>query len=91
MWFARTAWIHTLRMRFAIDVAWCAGDGTVLRAATVVPNRLTAPVAGARVVVEATAGSFERWQVAPGSRLGVEERAAGPGRGPRRGNGGGSS
>lgn len=89
MWFPRTAWIHTLRMRFAIDVAWCRRDGTVLRAATVAPNRLTAPVAGARVVVEAAAGAFERWQVTPGSRLGISEggsRAASP----ERGNGGGS-
>jgi uncharacterized membrane protein (UPF0127 family) len=73
MWFPRTSWIHTVGMSFAIDVAWCRSDGTVVRTLTVAPNRLCRPVLRARVVVETAAGAFARWGVAPGSRLAAEQ------------------
>ena len=61
--------VHTLGMRFPIDVAWLDGELTVLRTARLGRNRLSRPVLGARCVLEAEAGSFARWEVKVGDRL----------------------
>jgi uncharacterized membrane protein (UPF0127 family) len=61
--------VHTLGMRFPIDVAWCDGDLVVLRVAHLDRHRLSRPVLRARAVVEAEAGSFERWGLQPGDQL----------------------
>lgn len=63
--------VHTFRMRFAIDVIWCDGDGIVLRVATLMPNRLSALVWRARSILEAEAGAVARWELRPGDRLEV--------------------
>jgi uncharacterized membrane protein (UPF0127 family) len=65
--------IHTLGMRFPIDVAYCDGDLVVVRTATVNPNRVGLPVWSARAVIEAEAGSFGRWGLRPGDALEVRE------------------
>src|SRR5690606_26996692 len=65
--------IHTLRMRFPIDVAYCDKDLVVVRTATVNPNRIGLPVWRARAVIEAEAGSFARWGLRPGDALEVRE------------------
>jgi uncharacterized membrane protein (UPF0127 family) len=67
-------WVHTLGMRFTIDVAYLDGDGVVLKMVRIPRHRIGAPVWRARTVVEAAAGAFERW----GLRLGdtVELRDA---------------
>jgi len=67
--FERTRSVHTLGMRFPIDVAHLDGDGAVLRLTTMPPWRVGRPVAGGRSVVEAEAGSFERWGIAVGDVL----------------------
>jgi uncharacterized protein len=64
--------VHTFRMRIAIDVAFCDRDLRVLRVVTMPPNRLGLPMWKARSVIEAEAGSFERWGVAVGDRLEVQ-------------------
>jgi uncharacterized membrane protein (UPF0127 family) len=61
--------VHTFGMRFPIDVAWCDRQLTVLRTATVVPNRMTRSVLSARSVIEAEAGSFVHWGLSVGDRL----------------------
>ena len=61
--------IHTVRMRFAIDVAYLDSDHRVLRIVTMQPNRLGMPVMKARSVIEAEAGSFERWGLRVGDRV----------------------
>jgi uncharacterized membrane protein (UPF0127 family) len=58
--------VHTIGMRFAIDVAHLDGDGRVLRITTMQPWRLGRFVGASRAVVEAEAGSFERWGLAVG-------------------------
>ncbi len=63
--------IHTVGVRFPIDVAYCDADGRVLRTASVNPNRVCLPVMKARTVVEAEAGSFARWGLRPGDVLEV--------------------
>jgi hypothetical protein len=65
--------IHTIGMRFPIDVAFCDRDGVVLRTATVAPWRVTRLVWRAGFVVEAAAGAFERWHLRPGDTVEVRE------------------
>ncbi len=67
----RTKTVHTIGMRFAIDVAWCDDDMVVLRIETLEPNRVARPLWAARAMVEAEAGSFERWGLAVGDQLDV--------------------
>ena len=63
--------VHTVGMRFSIDVALCTSDLRVVAVHTLAPARVTLPRWGVRAVVEAEAGSFERWGVEPGCRLAV--------------------
>ena len=58
--------IHTFRMRFPIDVAFCDREGCVLHAATLGPWRLSRPVPRAKFAIEASAGAFDRWKLAVG-------------------------
>lgn len=55
------SWVHTIGMRFDLDVAHLDGDGLVLRTTRMSRNRVGRPVPGARTVIEASAGAFERW------------------------------
>jgi uncharacterized protein len=64
--------VHTLGMRFAIDVAYCDGDLKVLRVVTMPRHRLSLPVWRARAVIEAEAGAFARWNLRPGDQLEVK-------------------
>ena len=59
--------VHTIRMKFAIDVAFLDREHNVLRVVTMPPNRLGMPQWRARSVIEAEAGSFERWGLRVGS------------------------
>lgn len=63
--------VHTIGMRFAIDVAFCDGDGRVVRLITMAPNRICRPVRSARTVIEAPSGAMRRWQVTLGDCLEV--------------------
>ncbi len=63
--------IHTFRMRFPLDVAWCDRDMQVLRVNRVQPNRLPRPCPSAHCVIEAEAGAFERWGLTEGMELDV--------------------
>jgi uncharacterized protein len=64
--------VHTIGMRFPLDVAWCDRELVVRKVAQVGRHRVTLPVPGATIVIEAEAGSFARWGLAPGDRLEVE-------------------
>jgi len=61
--------VHTVGMRFAIDVAFCDAEGVVLRTVTLAPWRLSPYVRRAAFAVEAEAGAFDRWRLRPGDRL----------------------
>jgi uncharacterized membrane protein (UPF0127 family) len=67
--------VHTIGMRFPIDVAFCARDGRVLRVVTMPPGRVSRMVWRSRFVVEAAAGSFEALGVRRGSIVIVRESA----------------
>lgn len=64
--------VHTLRMRFPIDVAFCDRDWVVLRTQTMPRNRVGLPVLRAHCVIEAEAGSFARWGLSIGDQLELE-------------------
>ena len=68
---ARSA--HTLGLRVPIDVAHLDDDLTVLRTTRMDGLRVGRPVRRARAVLEAEAGSFERWGLAVGDVLEVRE------------------
>jgi uncharacterized membrane protein (UPF0127 family) len=61
--------VHSVGMRFPIDVAWCDGDLVVLRVARLPRHRLSRPVLRAHAVLEAEAGSFARWGLGIGDQL----------------------
>ncbi len=63
--------VHTLRMRFPIDVAFLDRELVVIGIVRLVPNRVTTPRFRARSVVEAEAGSFSRWGLNIGDQLEV--------------------
>lgn len=73
LWLQPCGQVHTLRMRFALDVAHLDRNGTVLRVLTLPPGRLGPLVWRSRAVVEAEAGRFVEWGVRPGSRLAVDD------------------
>lgn len=61
--------VHTIGMRFAIDVAYCDASLVVRAVATMRPQRVGLPRLGASCVLEAAAGAFERWRLQPGDQL----------------------
>jgi len=54
-------WVHTIGMRFALDVAYVDAAGNVVKVARMARHRLGWPVTHAAWVIEAEAGAFERW------------------------------
>ena len=62
-------WIHTVGMRFALDIAYVDSHGNVLHTVRMKPNRLGMPRPRAGYVVEATAGAFGRWGLHVGDVL----------------------
>ncbi len=64
--------VHTLGMRFAIDVAFVDSDLKVIRVAHLRPWRLARPSWRAKGVVEAEAGSFASWELHVGDSLEVK-------------------
>jgi len=67
----RTRSVHSLGMRFPIDVAFCDSEMAVLKTMRVEPHRVTFPVLKAHSVLEAQAGSFARWGLCVGDDLEV--------------------
>lgn len=68
--------VHSLGMRFPLDVAWCDRDLTVLRVGHLPRHRVSRPVLRAAAVLEAEAGAFARWGLAVGDHLEVREAQA---------------
>jgi uncharacterized membrane protein (UPF0127 family) len=52
--------VHTIGMRFHLDVAYLSREGVVLEVARMARNRVGRPRLRARAVLEAEAGAFER-------------------------------
>lgn len=54
-------WIHTVGVKCVLDVAYLNADGAVIKIQHVRPMRIPLPVSKSHLVIEASAGSFERW------------------------------
>ena len=65
--------VHSIGMRFELDVAFCDRDMVVRRVACLRPVRLTRPSFLAPCVLEAEAGAFDRWQLRVGDQLEIKE------------------
>jgi len=65
--------VHTLGMRFPIDVAHLDRDLCVVKVATMPPWRMGRPVPRAHAVLEAEAGAFASWQLRVGDVLELRE------------------
>ena|SRR5271165_3426023 len=65
----KTRSIHTILVKFPLDVAFLDHGLVVVGTVRVVPFRVTLPRRGGRNVLEASAGSFERWALRAGDRL----------------------
>lgn len=63
--------VHTFRMRFPIDVAFCDRDLRVVKVTTLARNRATLPVVKAHAVIESEAGTMARWGVRVGDQLDI--------------------
>lgn len=61
--------VHTIGMRFPIDVAFCDRELIVIDTVTMRRHRLGRPRPRSACVVEASAGAFERWRLRPGDQL----------------------
>ena len=66
--------VHTLGMRFAIDVAYLDRTFRILAVRTMRPGRVGLPRPRSRYVLEAEAGHMERWGVRRGVRITVDGR-----------------
>jgi len=67
--------VHTIRMRFAIDVAFLDAEMMVVRVVAMVPWRLGRPVRHARSVLETERGVMASWNLRVGDRLTVTDHA----------------
>ena len=65
----RTRSIHTMGMKFPIDVAFCDEELRVLRIVTVPRHRVTRPELKASYAIETEAGRFAHWEVDVGDQL----------------------
>ena len=65
--------VHTFALRFRVDVAFCDEEMVVVDTVSGVgPYRMVRPRMRAHCIIEAEAGSFDRWRLRPGDKLDVE-------------------
>ena len=70
LWLQPCNAVHTFFMRFSIDLVYVGADGTVLAIRELVrPWRLTAPVRGARAVLELPGGTARGHGLLAGRRV----------------------
>jgi uncharacterized membrane protein (UPF0127 family) len=65
--------VHTMGMKFPIDVAYLDGDLRVIRTVAMSRWRLGRPVLRARAVLETERGVFREWELRPGDQLEIKE------------------
>jgi uncharacterized protein len=65
--------VHTLGMRFDLDVAYLDADDHVVKTVRMHRHRMGAPVPRARSVIEAEAGAFARWGLQVGDTVEIRE------------------
>ena len=65
--------VHSIGMRFDLDVAFLDADDVIIRMLRLRRWRVTLPVRGARSVLEAEAGAFGRWELRIGDQLEIRQ------------------
>jgi hypothetical protein len=65
--------VHSMGMKFPLDVAFCTKDLVVLRTLSLRPGRMTRPCLRGGCVIEAESGAFDRWNLRVGDRLEIRE------------------
>lgn len=66
-------WVHTIGMRFPIDVAFVSDRGEVVKTMQMHQKRVGVPVWRANVVIEAEAGAFARWGLRVGDVVEIRD------------------
>jgi len=66
-------WVHTIGMRFPVDVAYLDRDDIVVKTARMQRHRVGVPVPMARTVIEARGGAFARWGLRVGDRIEIRD------------------
>jgi uncharacterized membrane protein (UPF0127 family) len=69
----RTRSAHSAGVHFAVDAAFLDAEMVVLATVRLDPWRVAWPRRGTRSILEASAGTFERWALGPGDRLEIRE------------------
>lgn len=73
--------VHTVGMKFDIDVALLDDEHRVLKVVTMKRHRVSMPVRGCRSILEAEAGAFRTWNLQVGDELEIRhlsgDRASG--------------
>ena len=67
----RCRWVHTVGMKFPVDVAYLDAAGVVVKTVAMRRHRVGAPVWKARTVIEAEGGAFARWGLRVGDTIEV--------------------
>jgi uncharacterized membrane protein (UPF0127 family) len=66
-------WVHTLGMRFPIDVAYVDRDGVVVKTIHMRRRRIGIPVFRGSTVIEAAEGAFARWGLRVGDVVEIRD------------------
>jgi uncharacterized membrane protein (UPF0127 family) len=74
LWLSPCTSVHTLFMRYAIDVIFLDADGRVLHCVTLAPWRLSRWVPKAAGVLELAAGAAQKTRLRVGDRLLFKEQ-----------------
>ena len=65
--------VHTFGMRFELDIAFVGSDNIVVDVVCVGPRRVSLPRMRSKNVIEARAGSFERWGLVVGDEIEIRQ------------------
>jgi uncharacterized membrane protein (UPF0127 family) len=65
--------VHTIGMKFPLDIALLDEDNTVIKTLRLRRFRISAPIWRARAVLEAEAGAFGSWGLKIGDVLEIRE------------------
>ncbi|MFZ9795160.1 MAG: DUF192 domain-containing protein [Ilumatobacteraceae bacterium] len=75
---ANCRWVHTIGMQCELAIAYLDDESRIVKLQRLRPMRLPLPVLAARKVVEARAGSFDRWGVRVGDIVEVRRVSGAP-------------
>ena len=69
--------VHTVGMKFEIDVALLDAEHQVLKVLTMKRRRVSLPMRGCASILEAEAGVFRTWNLQPGDELEIRHASSG--------------